>query len=168
MPTQFNDISGPSLSQLESSPSESPLQSDLVLTGQSPLPPDNLCRTKCNTIVLWDSERRDVFQSWYTTTPYYAYVQSPNSDPKYKSPWDNTSARRSDLWKHFDEGAETRQGRPKVICKLCGQVMAHPSYQGGTTTNLFRHLKSDTCKKKRGRADEPMSIIDSLHVKRVS
>jgi BED zinc finger len=165
----FGFQSSPPQLQSEQQETAEPL-ANAVLTGRSPSPPDSLPRSKCNTLVLWDSEKRDVFQSWFTTTPYYNHIQNSNAnDPnsKLRSPEWGSVVRRTGVWKHFDEGAETRQGRAKVICKLCGQIMSHPNSQGGATTNMGRHLRSEACSKKRARTIADQASIDK-HLKRVS
>lgn len=157
-----------SSSSLQSEQQETVEAANTVLTGRSPPPPASLSRSKCNTLVLWDSEKRDEFQSWFTTTPYYNYLQNSNAnDPRLKLPEWGSIVRRTGVWKHFDEGVEINQGRAKVVCKLCGQIMSHPNSQGGATTNMGRHLKSDTCSKKRKRPIDNRMSMDK-HLKRVS
>jgi hypothetical protein len=141
------------------------------LTGRAPHPPDTLSRSKCNGVVLWEDEKKELFQSWFRTTPYFKHLSAFNHDHTgrrtVKLPDFGSLTRRADMWQHFEEGAEFFRGEAKIVCKLCQKIMAHPSSQAGSTTNMVRHLKSEFCMKQGKRTMENQKSIDS-HVKKVS
>lgn len=139
------------------------------LTGRAPHPPDTLRRSKCNGVVLWEDGKRDLFQSWFSTTPFFELLSASNHDHgrTVKLPDFGSSSRRADMWQHCEEGAGLLRGEGKIVCKLCGKVMTHPSSQGGSTTNMVRHLKSEACMKKGKRTMDDQNSIDR-HIKKVS
>jgi hypothetical protein len=66
-------------------------------------------------------------------------------------------SRSSKVWKHFDQVAELRSGRPKVICRSCLTPLNHPHHphhKSHGTSTMGKHLKSNSCR----RSKETVSI----------
>ena len=56
-------------------------------------------------------------------------------------------AKRSEVWGHFEQCADIRDGSPKAICKVYWKVYAHPELQtgGSSTTTMQRHYEHKKC-----------------------
>ena len=60
--------------------------------------------------VLYDTAQENEFLSWWLETDY---GQQLTKNGKYKFRW-SVDSRSSKVWKHFDQVAALRSGRPKV------------------------------------------------------
>ena len=87
------------------------------------------------------------FNEWWLQTEYGAGVAA-GSDRRYMNPnWDS-SGRTAEAWSLFHEAAERVTGRPKIICKLCDEVLEHPNNKNAGSSGLKIHIESKGCKKK--------------------
>lgn len=91
--------------------------------------------------VLYDAAQEDKFLSWWLETDY---GQQLTRNGKHKFRW-SVEWRSSKVWKHFDQVAELRSGRPKVVCRSCLTPLNYPHlphHKSHGTTTMGKHLKS--------------------------
>jgi hypothetical protein len=103
--------------------------------------------------VLYDSDQEKEFLSWWLETDY---GQQLTKNGKYKFRW-SAESRSSKVWKHFDQVAELRSGRPKVVCRSCLTPLNHPHHprhKSHGTSTMGKHLKSNSCR----RSKEEVSV----------
>jgi hypothetical protein len=90
---------------------------------------------------LW---RRDNVEHW---NPWWRQVldSSKTNDQFGYFSW--TKAKRSAVWKYFEQGADIQNGSPKALCKACWKVFAHPELRtgGSSTSTLRRHAEHKKC-----------------------
>lgn len=80
--------------------------------------------------ILWTAMNKAIFIQWWLTT---TYGQKPRAEhPR----WDKRGL-ISEVWTHFEQGAEISTGRPCITCKDCGQIYAHSPKNG--TNIMTRH-----------------------------
>jgi hypothetical protein len=105
---------------------------------------------------LWrglDTAQENEFLSWWLETDY---GQQLTKNRKYKFRL-SVESRSSKVWKHFDQVAELRSGRPKVVCRSCLTLLNHPHHphhKSHGTSTMGKHLKSNSCR----RSKETVSI----------
>jgi hypothetical protein len=144
-----------SLSQRESqSQSRSQYQSESqfgsvpdLLSPQShitPLAPDTLTRIKpdrINEFIICTPEMTKEFVVWWLKTGYGRSKQNLN--------WDTSpTKRRADCWKGFQQVANTKDGKPGVMCKRCRTVLAHPATNHTGTSTMQKHLDGPRCRQR--------------------
>ncbi|KAF2997502.1 hypothetical protein E8E15_000493 [Penicillium rubens] len=103
--------------------------------------------------VLYDSDQEKEFLSWWLETDY---GQQLTKNGKYKFRW-SVESRSSKVWKHFDQVAGLRSGRPKVVCRSCLTPLNHPHHprhKSHGTSTMGKHLKSNSCR----RSKEEVSV----------
>ncbi|KAJ6174293.1 hypothetical protein N7485_005593, partial [Penicillium canescens] len=86
------------------------------------------------------------FLSWWLETEY---GQQLTKNGQYKFRW-STESRSSEVWRHFDQVAELRSGRPKVVCRSCLTPLNHPHHphhKSHGTSAMGKHLKSNSCRR---------------------
>jgi hypothetical protein len=88
--------------------------------------------------VLYDTAQENDFLSWWLQTDY---GQQLSTNGRSKVRW-SAGSRSSEVWKHFDQVAELRSGRPKVICRSCLTSLNHPHHKFHGTSAMGKHLKS--------------------------
>ena len=90
---------------------------------------------------LW---RRDNVEHW---NPWWCQVlnSSKTNDKFGYFSW--TKAKRSTVWKYFEQGADIQNGSLKVLCKACWKVFAHPELRtgGSSTSTLWCHAEHKKC-----------------------
>ncbi|CAG8108137.1 unnamed protein product [Penicillium nalgiovense] len=89
--------------------------------------------------VLYDSDQENEFLSWWLETDY---GQQLTKNGQYKFRW-SIESRSSKVWKHFDQVAELRSGRPKVACRSCLIPLNHPHHphhKSHGTSTMGKHL----------------------------
>ncbi|CAG8025758.1 unnamed protein product, partial [Penicillium nalgiovense] len=105
------------------------------------------------TWVLYETARENEFLSWWMDTDYGRQLTKGG---KSKVRW-SAESRSSEVWKHFDQVAELRCGRPKVICRSCLATLNHPHHKSHGTSAMGKHLKSNSCR--RGKEKAPSSAV---------
>ena len=51
-----------------------------------------------------------------------------------------SKVKRSAVWEYLDQGTDIQNGSPKVLCKACWKVFAHPElWTGSSSTSTLRH-----------------------------
>ena len=93
--------------------------------------------------VLYDTAQENDFLSWWLQTDY---GQQLSTNGRSKVRW-SAGSRSSEVWKHFDQVAELRSGRPKVICRSCLASLNHPHHKFHGTSAMGKHLKSKICRR---------------------
>lgn len=96
--------------------------------------------------VLYDTAQENEFLSWWLETDY---GQQLTKNGKYNFRW-SVESRSSKVWKHFDQVAELRSGRPKVVCRSCLTPLNHPHHphhKSHGTSTMGKHLKSNSCRR---------------------
>ena len=98
------------------------------------------CQGKC--LVFYPKAHDDIvkFNDWWDTTPFSRRQNDNGAKFRWKS-----SSRKSFVWEHFDDVAEYPNGTPKVHCRHCKQIFAHPSDRNLGTHALGSHLKGPKC-----------------------
>ena len=90
---------------------------------------------------LW---RRDNVEHW---NPWWRQVldSSKTNDQFGYFFW--TKAKRSAVWKYFEQGADIQNASPRALCKACWKVFAHPELRtgGSSTSTLRRHAEHKKC-----------------------
>lgn len=105
-------------------------------------------------------QSRNQFVQWWLTTGF-------GLDPQYRDGIHWEKKKKSDVWEHFEQIAHERTGEPKLMCKYCSTVLAHPSHKRAGTSALKTHLKGNTCrvdKEKQGPFIDQM-IQDTVSLK---
>jgi hypothetical protein len=102
--------------------------------------------------VLWTEMVNEPFLAWWLQTQYGS---------KSKQTFFN-GKRQADAWEHFHQVASISDGTPKVMCKQCGSVMAHPSDRHRGTSTMTRHFaQSVTCQKGKGKTQDIRKLISN-------
>ncbi|KAJ5350258.1 hypothetical protein N7541_007985 [Penicillium brevicompactum] len=140
------------------SPSSSaPISRSSPFTGSSSIgtledrprdPPANLTRFAPDRRdwVLYDTAQNNEFLLWWLETDYGRRL---TKNGRYDFRW-SVESRSSKAWKHFDQVAELRSGRPKVICRFCFTPLNHPHHphhKSHGTSTMGKHLKSKSCRR---------------------
>ena len=48
--------------------------------------------------------------------------------------------RQAECWKHFHQVASIQDGSPKVMCKICDQILNHPANGHRGTSSMNKHF----------------------------
>ena len=81
------------------------------------------------------------FVDWWLKTGYGRSKQNLN--------WDiSPTKRRADCWKGFQQVANTKDGKPGVMCKRCRTVLAHPATNHTGTSTMQKHLDGPRCRQR--------------------
>ena len=64
-----------------------------------------------------------------------------------KSVYWNSNLKKSDVWESFDQVANIKTGKPKVMCKRCQNVIIHPGVNRAGPSSMKAHLTSVVCVK---------------------
>ncbi|CAG8113298.1 unnamed protein product [Penicillium salamii] len=119
-----------------------------TLEDQPRDPPANLTRFAPDRRdwVLYDTAQNNKFLLWWLETDYGRRL---TKNGRYNFRW-SVESRSSKVWKQFDQVAELRSGRPKVICRSCFTPLNHPHHphhKSHGTSTMGKHLKSKSCRR---------------------
>jgi ribosomal protein S27E len=109
----------------------------------APLPlPDTLKRVgpseKQKNFILWTEEMNDEFCIWWLKTEFGSQMKRNIFEKQ----------RQAECWKHFHQVATIHDGAPKVMCKVCSQILVHPAVGHRGTTTLNKHFSQGVnCRK---------------------
>ncbi|KAJ6039228.1 hypothetical protein N7460_007260 [Penicillium canescens] len=81
--------------------------------------------------ILWTEEMNDEFCGWWLMTEYGSQMKRNIFEKR----------RQADCWKHFYQVAMIQNGSPKVMCKVCSQVIIHPAVGNRGTSSLNKHVR---------------------------
>jgi hypothetical protein len=86
-----------------------------------------------DTIEYWNLWWRQVLSSSKTDCKFGYFV------------W--LKAKRSAVWKYFEQGTNIQNGSPNALCKACWKVFAHPELWicSSSISTLRRHAKHKKC-----------------------
>ena len=111
-----------------------------------PIPPSlrRVCPDRITTYIVYGSmgQESEEFTKWWIQTNYGV---TDSQKTKRRMNWD--AQHSSEVWKHFDQVAAAKDGKPKVICKQCKAVLDHPQLGNGTST-MIKHVKGSGCQRK--------------------
>lgn len=91
-------------------------------------------------------EYQDDFLAWHKTTKWFTDNEEIPADSANRRQIFWGKERNAIGWSNFEEGAQSRDGVPKLICKRCGTIVKHPN-DGASTTGMDSHMKSKKCQK---------------------
>jgi ribosomal protein S27E len=101
----------------------------------APLIPQTLERvgptTKQKPFILWTEEMNEEFCGWWLMTEYGSQMKRNIFEKR----------RQADCWKNFHQVATIQDGSPKVMCKVCSQVLIHPAVGNRGTSSLNKHVR---------------------------
>jgi hypothetical protein len=81
---------------------------------------------------FWRRNNVEHWNSWWQQV-----LNSSKTNDKF-SYFSWMKAKRSTVWKYFEQGADIQNGSPKALCKACWKVFAHPELQsGGSSTSTL-------------------------------
>jgi ribosomal protein S27E len=86
---------------------------------------------KQKPFILWTEEMNDEFCRWWLMTEYGSQMKRNVFEKR----------RQADCWNHFHQVASIQDGSPKVMCKVCGQVIIHPAVGNRGTSSLNKHVR---------------------------
>jgi hypothetical protein len=90
--------------------------------------------------ILWTEMNKDIFIQWWLTTTYGAKPQAEH--PRWSK-----RGFTSEVWQHFEQGAEIKTGHPCVSCKSYGLILTYLPRNG--TNAMSRHRERCLPKGKR-------------------
>lgn len=140
------------------------IQTPLTSISQLPTPtltaPSSLTRVGLPLQKHWvlypvDSSRGDMdesrkkFVSWWLTTEF-----GSKSEVNQTINWD--SKPKSSIWDRFQQVANEKSGKPKVMCKSCLCTLVHPRFRRAGSSPMNAHIKTGSCTRK------PAPRIDQL------
>lgn len=100
--------------------------------------------TKQKPFILWTEEMNDEFCGWWLMTEYGSQMKRNIFEKR----------RQADCWKHFHQVATIQDGSPKVMCKVCSQVLIHPAVGNRGTSSLNKHVREGvSCRRSRPSQD---------------
>jgi hypothetical protein len=94
--------------------------------------PDTLERVgppKRKDYILWTEMANEDFIVWWLKTEYGSKMKRNIFEGK----------RNAECWDHFYQVAAIQDGSPKVICKHCDHILAHPADKRRGTSTMNRH-----------------------------
>ncbi|KAJ5215577.1 uncharacterized protein N7498_002009 [Penicillium cinerascens] len=86
---------------------------------------------KQKPFILWTEEMNDEFCGWWLMTEFGSQMKRNVFEKR----------RQADCWNHFHQVATIQDGSPKVMCKVCGQVIIHPAVGNRGTSSLNKHVR---------------------------
>lgn len=98
-----------------------------------PVIPETLERVgppKRKNYIRWTEMVNEDFIVWWLKTEYGSKMKRNIFEGK----------RNADCWDHFHQVAAVQDGSPKVICKNCDHILAHPADKRLGTSTMNRHL----------------------------
>ncbi|KAJ5742120.1 hypothetical protein N7533_011529 [Penicillium manginii] len=106
----------------------------------APQAPDTLTRIKpdrINEYVVFTTTMTAEFIQWWLETDF---------GKKKRINWDVN--RRAECWKGFQQVANTKDGKPGVICKRCRTILEHPTTNHTGTSSMQKHLDGLRCRQR--------------------
>lgn len=121
-------------------PSRSPQTLDTSDALSGPLKAPNclhrICPDRIRTFILYPLEMGNEFVNWWLQTDF---------GKKKRLAWDGK--RDAECWKHYDQVALEKDGKPGVMCHQCRKVLDHPGWAHSGTTSMNKHYNGVNCRK---------------------
>lgn len=126
----------------------------------SSIPPSLQSEISSRRIILFRPEegKKEAFLQWWETTEWGLAVKE--KIPGFGNPQWLSEVRRSPSWESFIQGAEIRDGRPRIQCSLCSDILDHPRAKHFGNKAMKTHLESQRCRRKRpDTMQQPLTFI---------
>lgn len=115
------------------------LNTPLIPSQTTPPAPESLTRIKpdrVNEFLLYEDKMSKEFVAWWLQTDFGSEKRI-NWDAKHQA-----ACREG-----FQQVANTKDGKPGVICIRCRKVLDHPATGHTGTSSMNKHLKGPQCQK---------------------
>jgi len=89
---------------------------------------------KNKNYILWTEMVNDDFVRWWLNTEYGSEIKRNIFIGK----------RHAESWDYFHQVAAVQNGYPKVMCKKCDHILAHPADRHRGTSTMNRHYSQGT------------------------
>ncbi|KAJ5355238.1 uncharacterized protein N7496_000165 [Penicillium cataractarum] len=114
---------------------------NLLRPAIPPVIPETLERVgppKRKNYILWTEMANEDFIVWWLKTEYGSKMKRNIFEGR----------RNAECWDHFYQVATIQDGSPKVICKNCDHILAHPADKRRGTSTMNRHYSQvGTCRR---------------------
>lgn len=120
----------------------------------APPAPENLRRIKPNRIneyLSYEANMSKEFVEWWLQTDY---------GRKKRINWDGRH--HATCWEGFDQVANTKDGKPGVMCKRCRTVLEHPASAHSGTSSMNKHLKGPQCQRGTGKPSIQKLLVQAV------
>jgi hypothetical protein len=91
-------------------------------------------------------ESRKNFVSWWLTTEF-----GSKPDIRESIRWETKT--HSKVWDSFQQVANEKTGKPKVMCKSCLCTLGHPRFRRAGSSPMNAHVKTGSCARSPPRID---------------
>lgn len=108
---------------------------------------DSLGLIKGHNVLRWTASKAELFNDWWHQQSWYKEQPNLFLSTDKQINWGST-ARTSNVWRDFDQGARKSTGEPVVVCQKCSSILSHPSVKGAGTSTMSSHLKTGRCLRK--------------------
>lgn len=117
-----------------------------------PLPP---CLTilnpdRINSFALYCDTMSKEFVEWWLQTEF---------GKSKRVNWD--AHHQAECWNNFDQVANTKDGKPGVMCKQCRKVLDHPAAAHTGTSSMNKHRKGVNCAKFASRRPNIKNLLET-------
>jgi hypothetical protein len=108
--------------------------------------------TEQKIYILWTEMVNDDFITWWLQTEFGSQMKRNIFDVKHQS----------GCWDHFEQVAAPQDGTPKVMCKTCNHILAHPADRHRGTTHMNKHYTQGVnCRKLAPRSQDIRQMISN-------
>jgi hypothetical protein len=105
---------------------------------------------KRKNYILWTEMVNEDFVAWWLKTEYGSEMKRNIFEGK----------RNAECWDHFHQVAAIQDGSPKVICKNCDHILAHPADKHQGTSTMNRHYShAGACRRGRTQSHDIRKAI---------
>ena len=104
--------------------------------ARPPIPPpipstlERVGPQKQKNYLLWTEMVNNEFVAWWLNTEFGSQMKRNIFENK----------RQAECWKHFHQVASIQDGSPKVMCKICDQILNHPANGHRGTSSMNKHF----------------------------
>lgn len=123
----------------------SPLQRLSLPPSITTLNPDRI-----NSFALYSDTMSKKFVEWWLQTEF---------GKSKRINWD--ARHQAECWNSFDQVANTKDGKPGVMCKQCRKVLDHPAAAHTGTSSMNKHRKGVNCAKFASRMPNIKTLLET-------
>ena len=104
--------------------------------ARPPIPPpipstlERVGPQKQKNYLLWTEMVNNEFVAWWLNTEFGSQMKWNIFENKCQA----------EYWKHFHQVASIQDGSPKVMCKICDQILNHPANGHRGTSSMNKHF----------------------------
>lgn len=91
---------------------------------------------RAKAYVLYSTMSKQEFINWWLQTDF---------GKKKHIRWD--TKHHAECWKHFEQVADGKTGKPGVMCTHCNSVLEHPTAGHTGTSSMNKHISGPNCRK---------------------